>query len=218
MERIHVARNIAFLGAALIIVIFVGCRRSEVKVTPPPVVKPPPVEVITEIMGQSVGGVPINALVMGRGREGGVLVLAGLRGDEPGGCILARELADRLRTAEDFRENREIVIIPEVNPDAISNGSRFNRRGKDINRDFNAESPQPETRAVIKAINDYDPKLIISIRQLDAPGIDYDGRARDSPGPRRFGSPGHPHMGREPRIHRLLCRSPETYSGHHPGT
>ena len=175
MEPIPVIHPIRVLGAAIIILILAGCQ-STGKAPPPD--KPPGVEVTQTVIGTSVGGNPITALVMGNGMER-VLVLAGIRGNEPAAVILARQMVEQLKAAAIFPEDRQIVIIPEVNPDAVLKNSRFNLKGRDINRDFTAKAPQPETQAVISAIDQYLPSLIISLRQLDAPGIDYDGPGSD---------------------------------------
>ena len=171
MERIPVTHQIRVLGTALIIVILAGCQ-STGKAPPPD--KPSGFEVTQAVIGTSVGGSPITALVMGKGMEG-ALVIAGIRGNEPAAVTLARQMVEQLKMSESFPENRQIVIIPEVNPDAVLKNSRFNLKGRDINRDFISARPQPETQAVISAIDQYLPNLIISLRQLDAPGIDYDG-------------------------------------------
>ena len=171
MERIPVTHQIRVLGTAFIIVILAGCQSTGKAPQPD---KPPGVEVTQAVIGTSVGGSPITALVMGKGMEG-ALVIAGIRGNEPAAVILARQMVEQLKGSASFSENRQIVIIPEVNPDAVLKNSRFNLNGRDINRDFISARPQPETQAVISAIDQYLPNLIISLRQLDAPGIDYDG-------------------------------------------
>ncbi len=133
------------------------------------------VNVVETTLGKSVEDRPIRAWVMGEGSRGGILLLAGIRGDEPAGIALARQLIERLPMAADFPEKRQVVVIPEVNPDAVGKNQRFNLRGRDINRDFTSARPQPETRAVIGAIETYLPTLIVSLRELKTPGIDYDG-------------------------------------------
>lgn len=173
----HATHRIGALVLLLLTTIFMGCFGGGASVDAG---RPSRVDTTTDDIGTSVGGRNITALVMaamgkGNGADGGVLVLAGIRGNEPAGPMLARQLAGHLQADDDFPENRKIVIVPEVNPDGIFQKSRFNLDGKDINRDFTSARPQPETQAVIGAIDTYLPNLIISLRQLDTPGIDYDG-------------------------------------------
>ena len=57
---------------------------------------------------------------------------------------------------------RRVVLLPVINPDGMANGSRFNARGIDLNRNFPAENfsgtarhgtrplCEPESRAIKK--------------------------------------------------------------------
>lgn len=58
------------------------------------------------------------------------------------------------------------VIVPMMNPDGADKNKRRNGHGKDLNRDWIAQS-QPETRAVIRAIDKWQPDIIIDEHELD---------------------------------------------------
>jgi len=88
--------------------------------------------------------------------------------------LLAQSLTDNYGSdplITDFVDNREIWIIPFVNPDGRESGSRYNAHGVDLNRDYgylwgaegNSPSPfsQPETQ-VIRA-NAIDNNFVISL-------------------------------------------------------
>jgi len=66
-----------------------------------------------------------------------------IHGNEPIGCELLLKISDTLTSSygndtnlTDIVDNREIFIIPMINPDGRELGSRYNANGEDLNRDF----------------------------------------------------------------------------------
>lgn len=89
------------------------------------------------------------------------------------------------------------LIVPCVNPDGFALRKRRNARGVDINRNFPTDNwtllaersrmyggsrpaSEPETRAVIRAVEHHQPALIVTIHSIDRNRycVNYDGPAR----------------------------------------
>lgn len=73
-------------------------------------------------------------------------LFAGVHGDEPAGCIalvhfLRRIVAEPVRAA-----GYELLVYPLVNPTGYEDGTRCNRSGRDLNREFWRSSAEPEVR------------------------------------------------------------------------
>ena len=151
----------------------------------------------TEEVGQSVKGVPIKLIEVGRGTEG-VLVFGGFHGDEWQSTYVAERLVDYLIGTRSVLPSRKVVVVPEVNPDGLAVRKRFNANGVDINRNFptanwcpaGPKSPErhglrpasePETQIVRDLIWRYRPKLIVSIHNIHRGRhcVNYDGPAED---------------------------------------
>lgn len=139
----------------------------------------PPHEVV--IVGRSVEGTPIEMEVFGDGAER-VLVLGGMHGNEPSGAALARELAAFLRSHPKELRGRTVAIIAEVNPDGLRRGWRSNSRDVDLNRNFPSKdwrpagagsvrhgprpASEPETLAVMRAVEQIKPRRIVDIHSI----------------------------------------------------
>ncbi|OQX10051.1 MAG: hypothetical protein BWK80_46155 [Desulfobacteraceae bacterium IS3] len=144
------------------------------------------------IAGKSVGNQPVRCMVLGDGADV-ILIMAAMHGNEPAGTNLAYEVANHLRSHRELLQGRKVLLLPEVNPDGVISGSRYNARNVDINRNFPAPNRQnseesgdsalsePETRAVDETISKYRPARIISLRQFGE-CIDYDGPAESLAG------------------------------------
>lgn len=116
-----------------------------------------------------------------------VLVIGGFHGDEPQGDFLIREYLNK-------NPDSNILFIPCLNPDGKFLKKRTNFNGVDLNRNFptfnwkllpkneyfGGKSPasEIETQFLIKIIEQYSPKLILT---LHAPYkiVNYDGEAKD---------------------------------------
>jgi len=64
------------------------------------------------------------------------LITGGVHGNEPAGSAWVAELTERLAQEPGLCEDSNLDLIPLVNPWGWSRNIRYNRDGKDINRDF----------------------------------------------------------------------------------
>ena len=136
-------------------------------------------------VARSVEGRTISAHVFSRGARGGltVVILGGFHGDEPKGVTVARRLAELLGENPGLRGSTRWVIAPLINPDGHSRRRRRNARNVDINRNFPTNNwtqtsrrsrmyggpkaaSEPETRAVMKIIERYQPARIVTIHSI----------------------------------------------------
>jgi protein MpaA len=175
----------------------VTLRRAEPVARAPavtPAVQQPRIRTIE--LGRSVNGTPLTLEVFGDG-EDRVLIFGGIHGSEPTSAALARKLADHLRINWDLFEGKTVAILPAANPDGLARRSRTNARGVDLNRNFpaknwrrsrhghrrgaSAPASEPETRAVIRAVELIRPDRIIAIHATGRGGHcnNYDGPAED---------------------------------------
>jgi protein MpaA len=154
------------------------------------------------VVGASHDGRAIECRVIGQG-EDVTMILAAIHGDEPGGEVLVRRLAEYLPCRPDLLQGRKVVLLPVANPDGLAENNRLNSRGVDLNRNFPANNrhkkkshgpaalSEPEARVIESLIRKHTPKHIISIHKLTETGpeaissrvpagcIDYDGPAKD---------------------------------------
>ncbi|MCZ0731247.1 M14 family zinc carboxypeptidase [Mycolicibacterium iranicum] len=144
-----------------------------------------------QIIGTSVNGLPIRQLTVGRGPRQ-VLFIGGIHGDETEGVVTAAELPAAI-AASSLNDLVTLTIIEDANPDGRAAGTRENANAVDVNRNFPASNfdlgnpvngyeplSQPESRAVVAAIDRIVPALVIvahswSGRQF----INFDGPARE---------------------------------------
>lgn len=155
---------------------------------PPPPVRP--AERVVEI-GRSVENRPILMNVFGDGPHP-ILILGGIHGSEKNSADCAALLVEHLRA---HPVSHAIAVIPAANPDGLARGVRLNVHRIDLNRNFPANnwksskykgtnwggpSPasEPETQALIKAIESLQPVRILSIHSITSqPCNNYDGPA-----------------------------------------
>ena len=127
-------------------------------------------------------------LVLGDGPDV-TLIMATIHGNEAAGTPLVRSLSWYLRQHPEMLAGRTVVLMAVANPDGMVNDSRYNAKGIDLNRNFEAKNrvnskqtgltalSEPEARAIKQVIQQYKPDRIVSIHQpLNC--IDYDGPAR----------------------------------------
>ncbi len=146
------------------------------------------------IAGRSNEGQPIDCFVLGdlSTSDTRILLIASIHGSEPAGTPLLEKLIEQLKCGSvAIPPTTAILIMPNVNPDGVLHGIRRNMRGVDLNRNFpttnwtayknHGDTPasEPETIAIMRVIEDFQPSLIISIHQPIA-CIDYDGPASKS--------------------------------------
>jgi hypothetical protein len=83
-------------------------------------------------VGHSVDGRAIRPVVLGDPAAAHrVLVVGCIHGNEPAGMAITRRLI-----AAGAAAGTEIVVVPSVNPDGCSRGTRGNAHGVDLNRNF----------------------------------------------------------------------------------
>lgn len=151
---------------------------APVAVSPQPS-KPAEPEVV--LLGYSVKGVPITMHVFGtQGRA--ALIFGAIHGSEPNSGHLARHLLDHLLAHPEAYLGRRVAVIPVANPDGLVRTRRLNEHGIDLNRNFPAvnwkvspkgstfggekAASEPETLAIIKAVELLQPDRIVSIHAI----------------------------------------------------
>ena len=149
-------------------------------------------------LGTSVEGRTIEAFAFGSGTAPTILVFGGFHGDEPKSVIVVRRLIRLLESSEGGDPTVRCVVIPVVNPDGYQQRKRRNANRVDINRNFptenwtpasrrsrmyggDAPASEPETRAVIGAVQRYRPSRILTIHSINRNRHcnNYDGPAAD---------------------------------------
>ena len=170
------------------VMVFAGCvepvRYPEIVGELPSIVFPAQYRIV----GTSVQQRPIMCLVLGDGPDV-TLIMATIHGNEAAGTPLVRSLSWYLRQHPEMLAGRTVVLMAVANPDGMVNDSRYNAKGIDLNRNFEAKNrvnskqtgltalSEPEARAIKQVIQQYKPDRIVSIHQpLNC--IDYDGPAR----------------------------------------
>lgn len=148
------------------------------------------------VIGNSVEGRPIEMTRFGSA-PGGLLIIAGIHGDEPTSTYVARRLLACLESSPEWYRELSLAVIPCANPDGLARGRRTNAHVVDLNRNFPASNwkrarsaigfggktpgSEPETVALLDAIAAIRPRLIISIHSMTGGGQcnNYDGPAED---------------------------------------
>lgn len=90
------------------------------------------------------GGARLPLQVFGWGEKTlpAVYILAGVHGDEPGGIEAALRLLETLADGTAPLTRHRLLVIPCLNPSGLAGGTRTNRVGQDINRQFHADQTQ----------------------------------------------------------------------------
>ncbi len=159
--------------------------------SPQRVALPPPT-----ILGYSVQHRPIELYQFGAGPRP-VLVMGAIHGSEPTSANVSHGLLQDLARDPSLARGVPVAIIPFANPDGYAARTRTNAHGVDINRNFPASNystkrpnrrnnnpgvqsaSEPETGALIAAIERLQPRLIITVHSMDKPTNNYDGPARE---------------------------------------
>lgn len=148
-----------------------------------------------ESLGLTALGLPIwrasfEAL---NSNDRGVLVLAGVHGNEPEGVIAANQLLEVL--AKNYEFSFDTQILPCLNPEGFFAGSRLNARGVDLNRnlptkDWSREAFSPkyppgehaaseiENKILIQLLEEFRPGLIISLHSFENYMMNINGDCR----------------------------------------
>ncbi len=98
----------------------------------------------TATIGYSVKGRPIVAYYYGSGATT-ILFTGGMHGSEPSGYSTMLAWANHLDSnADKIPAGRQVVIVPNVNPDGIAANSRYNARNVNIARNFATSDWKPD--------------------------------------------------------------------------
>lgn len=73
-------------------------------------------------------------------------VFAGVHGDEPEGAHAIVRFIQLLEARPELAAGYYLSFYPVCNPTGFEDGTRFSRRGKDLNREFWKNSAEPEVR------------------------------------------------------------------------
>lgn len=149
------------------------------------------------VLGESVEGRTLVMYVLGKGLHP-TFIFGAIHGDEPVSKALAQRMLDYLSAHPAAWAGRCVAVLPEVNPDGILRGTRQNARAVDCNRNFPATNwrlgrhgsryyggpsaaSEPETQAIVKAVNMLRPGRIVSIHSISDGRHcnNYDGPARE---------------------------------------
>ncbi|MEM6333796.1 MAG: M14 family murein peptide amidase A [Planctomycetota bacterium] len=130
------------------------------------------------LLGHSVQNRPITMYRFGTAGPS-LLIFGGIHGDEPTSETLARDLVHHLHQHPHLYADRRIAVLPAANPDGLLAGTRTNVNAVDCNRNFptdnwhlhpsrpnrygSAPASEPETRAILAAVELTQPVRIISI-------------------------------------------------------
>jgi predicted deacylase len=181
-------RMLAVFGC-LTLAVGCGARESEMArygVNEPasPVEVQPTVEYQEMRIGTSVQGRPIKMLVFGGAPGTPILIMGAIHGDETTTVDLTTNLIELLKARPEVCAGKRVAVIPVANPDGYAARTRSNANRVDVNRNFPATNyragrssstqprfgpsaaSEPETRAVLKAIDEIGPRLLISIHSI----------------------------------------------------
>jgi len=125
----------------------------------------------SQSIGTSVEGRPITALVRRvDSPDHVVLVVGAIHGNEPASPPTVRAMV----TAS-FADDVEVWLVPELNPDGVAAGTRWNANGVDLNRNFSwdwraidggpAPISEPETHAITTLVDAIAPDLAVWVHQ-----------------------------------------------------
>ncbi len=105
---------------------------------------------------------PLWAFFWGDPSQRAVYVMAGVHGDEPVGVEAALRLLESLAEGERPLKTHRLLILPCLNPSGLADGTRANRAGQDINRQFHGDGTQ-ESAAVRRFLDLRDADALIDL-------------------------------------------------------
>ena len=125
------------------------------------------------VIGQSVEGRDISAIVIGNGTRYAIID-GSIHGNEKTGtfaCLRIAELLIEYYRSDSFWKSRlteyTVIIIPVLNPDGYVHNTRENANGMDLNRQFppKATTTEPEAWALRWLMGNYTPTVYIAIHE-----------------------------------------------------
>ncbi len=107
----------------------------------------------------------------GEGKRG-VMIAAGIHGDEPAGVEAALSFAESLTESDELLSRFHFVIFPCNNPTGYELNTRENWRGVDLNRQFNVRHAQEEATIISQALAGRCFDLDVEMHEdVDSPGF-----------------------------------------------
>jgi hypothetical protein len=94
-------------------------------------------------------------------------LFAGIHGDEPAGVIALGQLIERLSRNAELAEGYKLFVYPACNPTGLLAGTRSSETGKDLNREFWKDSPEPEVQLLENEIRSENFHGLISLHADD---------------------------------------------------
>ncbi|WP_174614792.1 M14 family metallopeptidase [Virgibacillus ihumii] len=131
-------------------------------------------------IGESIEGKEIPMLTYQKGpnpkKKPTVWLQAQIHGNEPAAGESALVMANKLagEYGEKILDKINVIIVPRVNPDGSYLFQRRTANGLDANRDH-VKLELPEVQAVHKALNDYDPEVVIQAHEYSVTESDWEG-------------------------------------------
>lgn len=105
-------------------------------------------------------------------------IFAGIHGDEPAGILGLMDFVKELDEHPEWGKEFLVHLYPLCNPSGYLAGTRESSSGKDLNREFWRDSPEPEVRLLEAEIQRWNFDGIIALHSDDTCGGFY-GFARD---------------------------------------
>jgi murein peptide amidase A len=139
-----------------------------------------PLQTQTLQLGRSVNGQSITIELFNPGPNP-IFIMGGIHGDERASVDIAQNLAELLHEQPQLTHGKPIAILAVANPDGYAANTRTNGRNVDLNRNFPAHNfheatarsrtgpypmSEPETQAIMTALNMLEPSMIISIHSI----------------------------------------------------
>jgi len=125
------------------------------------------------IIGQSVEGRDITAIVIGKGNRYAIIdgCIHGNEKTATFSCLRTAELLIEYYRSDQYWNTKlnqyTIIIIPVLNPDGFTRGSRTNANGVDLNRQFppGGTTTEPEAWALRWLMGNYTPTIYINVHE-----------------------------------------------------
>jgi len=117
---------------------------------------------------------PMFVVRMGEPGPGkiGVMIAAGIHGDEPAGVEAALEFIEKRAGDEELLARAAFVIFPCNNPTGWERDTRENSQGIDLNRQFLARGAAAEVRSIMRALRGRCFDLVFEMHEdIDSPGL-----------------------------------------------
>ena len=123
-------------------------------------------------IGESLEDRPILALRLGTADGPSWRILGAHHGDELSSAELALAtaqalLADDPRMPAGLLDRAEVWVVPHVNPDGVAQGSRYNARDVDLNRNYGFEWSGSEPRSGGGPFSEPEPRAVRSLSLLE---------------------------------------------------